>query len=273
MIIRREKKLSIIFIFIMIAVLLLATASCSSEEASQEDGQDEVAEEPQEEQSTEDDSEDESTDENMENEESSEGSENSENEQVDAESILSNTEEPEEYYYEQTVATGGGETYTSKFWFKNDKMKVEGEEGGVPYIVIWTDEYFVNLDTQSKIAYKSVIEDNGEGTDGFETGFDSMYEDDFDFEEFEEDEAEEIIEYIGKDTVNGEPCFLFETSISGDNTVNKVWIHQDYGIVMKSETTGGTSDMNYTMEVTDFQIGDVSDDEFVIPEDYEIMEY
>ena len=42
---------------------------------------------------------------------------------------------------------------------------------------------------------------------------------------------------------------------------------------MKAEVTGETADMNAVMEIKNLEIGGVSDSEFEIPEDYEVMEY
>lgn len=262
---KTKKSLMKFLLVIMILSLLIFAVSCSSEPETPEDNPEEAVE-PSEDDVDDGESNDDSEDESE--EETEEPEEQEAEDDKDAESLLASTEEPDSYYYEQTITNESYGTTVQKYWFKGDNMKIEGEQEGQSYIVIWTEDFMANLDPETMTAFKTNFGEDTEDMEGME-GFGDNFDFDDDFgDEVEEDES---ITYIGEDTINGEPCYVFE-SVFQENK-NKVWVHKDYGITMKAEVTGETADMNAVMEIKNLEIGGVSDSEFEIPEDYEVMEY
>ncbi len=264
---KNQKSHWMLFLILLIVFsLMLFVTSCGSGDENIEENNEEMETDVDEEENTANNEEDEdATDEVDDNESNDESDDGDIMSEEDVSSLLSNLDEPAEYYYEQTIETGDY-TSTQNFWFKGENMKIEGEQDGVPYILIWTEDSMTNLDPESKTAYRSTYVEDTEG-DSIEglSGFGDT--DNFDFEN------DESFKYLGKETVNGEPCYVIESTFSEDNTLSKVWIHEEYGIAMKTEVSGGTEEMNAVMEVSNLKIGGVSDDEFIIPDDYEIFDY
>ncbi len=265
--IRNQKSHWMFFLIIVIIFsLMLFATSCGPSEEDVEENNEEIDNGDEEEQNPDDSEENEDTEDEVDDSEDSDDS--ADDDSVTGEDIsllLSEQNKPDEYYYEQTITTGEY-TSTQKFWFKGENMKIEGEQDGVPYILIWTEDSMTNLDPQSKTAYKSVyIEDtDAEYADGPNDFGDT---EDFDFEN------DESFNYLGKETINGEPCYVIESTFSEDNTTSKVWIHEEHGVIMRTEVTGSSEEMNAVMEVSNLKIGGISDDEFAIPDDYEVFEY
>ncbi len=264
---KNQKSPRMLFLIILIIFsLMIFVTSCGSNDEDVEENNEEVETDTGEEENLDTDEENEDTTEEIDDSDESEDSENGDSmTEEDISILLSDLDGPDEYYYEQTIVTGEY-TSTQKFWFKGENMKIEGEQDGVPYILIWTEDSMTNLDPESKTAYRSTYVEDTEG-DSIEgpAGFGDT--DNFDFEN------DESFKYLGKETVNGEPCYVIESTFSEDNTLSKVWIHEEYGIAMKTEVSGDTEEMNAVMEVSNLRIGDVSDNEFEIPEDYEIFDY
>ncbi|HBT19037.1 MAG TPA: hypothetical protein DEA52_03170, partial [Clostridiaceae bacterium] len=74
-----------------------------------------------------------------------------------------------------------------------------------------------------------------------------------------------------KESLRGITCHVVETKDEVEGITMKMWLHEDYGFPMKIETTmveGGTS----VMDVTDFQVGGLSDALFEVPEDYAVTD-
>jgi len=264
---RNTKSPWMLFLILLVVLsLMIFTTSCGSGEETPENGEELEDTEEEMDDTEKEEAEDspEETDDTEDDSDSNDSDEDSMSEE-DMASLLSETNEPDEYYYEQTITTGEY-TSTQKFWYKGEKMKIEGEQEGVPYIVIWTEESMTNLDPQSKTAFRTVYQEEAE--EEYSEGMNDFGDaEDFDFEN------DENFKYLGKDTVNGESCHVIESTFSEGDSVSKVWIHDEYGIVMRTEVTAATEEMSAEMEVTSFKIGGVSDDEFEIPDDYQIMEY
>lgn len=263
---RTKSPWKLLLILVVVLSLIIFTTACGTGEETPENS--EELENTEEEM---DDSEEEEVENSTEGTDDTEDDNNSNDSdedpmsEDDIASLLSESNVPDEYYYDQTIKTGEY-TSTQKFWYKGEKMKIEGEQEGVPYIIIWTEDSMTNLDPQSKTAFRTLYQEDmeEENTEGMNDFYNT---ENFDFEN------DENFKYLGKDTVNGESCHVIESTFSEDNSVSKVWIHEEYGIVMKTQVTGATEEMNSEMEVTNLNIGGVSDDEFEIPDDYQIMEY
>ena len=68
-------------------------------------------------------------------------------------------------------------------------------------------------------------------------------------------------------------CHVFlDESLKEDGIISTLWIHKDYGIPMKIESVGEGDFDNYVMEIIRLETGRISDDLFVIPSDYTIMD-
>ncbi|UNC91028.1 LolA family protein [Candidatus Contubernalis alkaliaceticus] len=174
------------------------------------------------------------------------------------EEIFNSMQDPAEVYYEMTMTGAGMENYFSKVWIKGEKVRTEGEMDWHKYIIIDDEDHYYTLDPEEKTALKMTHNWDDEMEEGFTA------------DEFMEDMDLEGLEYLGKEKYNGVMCYVILDK--DDYVTMKIWIHGDYGIPMKIESTGDDPEDHFTMEVKNLKVGGISDDLFVVPADYEIFE-
>jgi len=182
---------------------------------------------------------------------------------TDLESLFGSMEYPTNFYYEMTMESEEMGSYTTQIWMMDEKMRSEGEWEGQVFITIQDEEHYYTLDPNTMTAMRFPIEENDTMTDEFD--------DEPRIDEFMVDEDWENITYEGEETLNGvETYVIIDRS---DEAEYKMWVHKEYGIPMRMESSGSSLEDDYVMEVRNLQVGEVSDEDFEIPDDYEIMDF
>lgn len=166
-----------------------------------------------------------------------------------------------ELYYEMKVSGMGQENNLSRMYLKGGKMRAESEVMGQTFVMIHGEDALYILDASSKTAMKMPLGEDVEGD-----------QDVFSMEDFTGDVDDTSMTYVGKETLNGVPCRVVESKNLQEGYEVKMWLHEEYGFPMKMESKKQDGTEAFRMEVTEFQIGDVSDDLFEVPEDYEIVD-
>ena len=164
----------------------------------------------------------------------------------------------DEFFYEMSVSGMGMPASITRMYTKGGLMRMESEVMGTTYVMIYEEEAFYTLDPSTKTAMKMPL---------------TMEEDTevLTLDEFTQDVDETRFGYLGKESLRGITCHVVETKDEVEGITMKMWLHEDYGFPMKIETTmaeGGTS----VMDVTDFQVGGLSDALFEVPEDYAVTD-
>lgn len=165
-----------------------------------------------------------------------------------------------EFYYEMKVSGLGEEDGLTRMYMKDGLMRVESEIMGQNFMMIYSEDAFYTLDPQSKTAMKMPM--GAEGNEDREA---------ITMDDFIDDLDDENMTYIGKETVNGISCHIVESREQNSDSQVKMWLHEEYGIPMRIETTTGNDNV-HVMEVTDFKTDSISDDLFVLPDGYKIID-
>ncbi|MBF7097015.1 DUF4412 domain-containing protein [Alkalibacter mobilis] len=172
-------------------------------------------------------------------------------------SLFNAGRELNEFSYEMKTTAFDLEEFATRFWIKDEKIRTESEVEGKTYIIIMNKEHYYTLDPETKIAMKIPLEDDSESV---ELG------------DYIDDVDDESLNYVGTEELNGISCYLVQTSDESSGYEMKMWLHKDYGFPMKIETISEETDEIYTMEVTNFSVGNVSDDMFEVPAEYQITD-
>lgn len=167
----------------------------------------------------------------------------------------------DEFSYEMRVTSAEGEGFVSRIWMKGDRMRTETEMDGASFITIYDQNAVYTMDVQERIAYIMPLEM------GMDDSLDSFTADDF-IGEVDAGQWEDL----GADTVNGLPARMVRIREPEYDSVTTLWLHAEYGFPLRVETTGDDLDDGFTMEVTRFQVGQVSDDMFKVPDGYQIID-
>lgn len=160
----------------------------------------------------------------------------------------------------------GGESYTTRLWMMDDKMRMESEWEGHTFITIHDGENVYSLDPSTMIAMKIPLDD-----EDYEE--DNPLDDQFQLDDFMIDDDWNKLAYVKEETLNGVKTYVVTDSLNDDGTEYKMWIHQKYGIAMRIESSGPNDEDDFVIEVNDFKVGEVTDKDFEIPKDYEVMEF
>lgn len=176
--------------------------------------------------------------------------------------LFSGGREMSEVSYEMNLTGPTMDTIQTRIWLKGERMRSESEAMGMNFIMIYDTEAVYTLDPQEKTAMKMPVE---MGMDG---AMEPITADDL-----TEELDTETMEYLGTEMVNGVQCHVVQTSDSLTGVQMTIWLHADYGFPMKMEGKGAGPEDQFLMEVTNFNVGGVSDDLFVVPSDYEVMDF
>lgn len=183
---------------------------------------------------------------------------------VDLETVFRDVEYPTNISYEMTIQSEGASSYTSRLWIMDDKMRNEYEMEGMTFISIYDGERFYTLDPSTKIAMRYPIDDE------------ELEEDDIDDEpalgDFIDDDDWASLNYVQQEMLNGVKTYVVLDSFDDLDIEYKMWIHHEYGIPMRVESSGPNPDDNYVLEVSNLKVGEVTEADFEIPEDYEVMD-
>ena len=74
--------------------------------------------------------------------------------------------------------------------------------------------------------------------------------------------------FTGRETFDGKECLVYETDYEGGK--GKMWIWEEAGMPLRIETSSGSDTI--VVEFINFNIGNVEDSMFQIPEGAEIMD-
>jgi outer membrane lipoprotein-sorting protein len=170
----------------------------------------------------------------------------------------------DELYYEMTMTGLQMDGVTSRIWLKGERMRAETEMTGQQFIMIYDTDAVYTLDTQEKTAIKMPT-DAGMGMDA---SMEPVTADDF-----TTDVDDQNFQYLGQETINGVMCHVVQSVDRETDDGVKMWLHADYGFPMRVESLSDDPEEQYVMDVTDFRVGSVSDDQFTIPSDYEIIDF
>ena len=173
--------------------------------------------------------------------------------------LFAKGKELDEFYYEMKVTGLGDEDGITKMYMKEGLMRIESEVMGQSFMMIYSEDAFYTLDPQSKTAIKMPIGEEGNEDREVVT-----------MDDFIEDLDDENMVYVGKETINGISCHVVESKEQNSDNQVKMWLHEEYGIPMKIETTSGSD--THVMEVTDFKTDSLSSDLFELPEGYQIID-
>lgn len=159
--------------------------------------------------------------------------------------------------YTQTV-TMGTETTTMRIWIKGELYKTETTMDGIEVVSIndFENEEFITYYPQEKSGVR------------FISSFDeSMFDEDYlDADGFEDQVDTENYEFVGRETINGERCYVVITRDLETLETVKMWVSEKYGIPMRIEVKDVEYGEDYILEVRDISEG-VSDREFEVPSD------
>lgn len=174
--------------------------------------------------------------------------------------LFTNGKDMDEFFYEMNVSGMGEEDSTTGIYIKGKLMRVESEAMGQRFMMIYNEEAFYTFDPQSKTAMKMPL-----GMGNEEEGETPTLDD------FTDDVDKSNMNYVGKETINGVSCHVVESKDLNTGYEVKMWLHEEYGFPMRIETKMEDDEV-FISEVTDFQVGNISDDLFEIPEDYEVVD-
>ncbi|TYQ18315.1 UNVERIFIED_CONTAM: hypothetical protein Cloal_0746 [Acetivibrio alkalicellulosi] len=172
--------------------------------------------------------------------------------------IFNSMEALDEFYHEMVLTFEGGNTHRSKIWTKDGMIRSESEMENEVFISIIHDKYSYTLMPNEKTGIK--IEND---SDSISSGI-------FDVDSFISNLDLDNTKGISLEKYNGIDCYVVLQDISDVKV--KTWLNKDTGLPIKVESTSKNTASNFVMEFLDFKIGGVSDDFFVIPSDYEIIE-
>lgn len=181
----------------------------------------------------------------------------------DIESIFGSMDYPTNFSYEMTMESEAMETFTTRLWIMDEMFRSEGEWEGQTFISIQSEEYYYMLDPDTMTAMRFPADQDFpmEEDSGDEPRVDDfMIEEDWHRLTYHEDEE-----------INGVATYV--VSDSYDEVELRMWIHQEYGIPMRIESAGPDPDDNYVMVVRNLQVGTVTEEDFEISEDYEVMDF
>jgi len=167
-----------------------------------------------------------------------------------------------EMFYEMKLTGPEIGTTETSIWLKNDRMRSESFMMGQHFIMIYDTEAVYTLDPGEKTAIKMPMDM------GFDDSMDPITADDL-----TSDVDAESLTYLGMEEYNGLICHVVQSTDRDTGHGVKMWLHPEYGFPMKVQSLSPNPEEEYLMEVTNFQVGNVSDDKFVVPSDYEVIDF
>lgn len=169
----------------------------------------------------------------------------------------------EEVHYEMMHTGITDEPMVTEIWIKGRNMKSKTEVLDNKVIMLLNDEGMYTLTEKEKVAMKIPLGDLA----------DQFRKDTYSMEDYTENVEDAELVYKGKESVNGISCHVVESASKNGEGGIRMWLHEEYGFPMKMESMEKGKEGSFTMEVISFETGDVSDDEFLVPEDYKIMDF
>lgn len=171
----------------------------------------------------------------------------------------------EELYYEMVVSGRDMQSATTRIHMKGERMRMEGEAMGQSFIMIYGEDAFYTLDPSTKTGMKMPRTMEADDDDDEEGEI-------FTLDSFTEGVDASTLRYVGKETVRGVPCHIVESREIETGHRVRMWLHETYGFPMKTETVADNGEVQLLMEVMEFVVGNVAEELFAIPDDYQILD-
>ncbi len=159
--------------------------------------------------------------------------------------------------YDYVMTAGEQQVMHSHFSFKGENVRMEGLDPENPTLMITKGKELFIINPNEKTGFKMSTEANA----GVNPAGDVKPEENMD---------KDSLKIVGKEDVNGEPCYVVATRNVVEGYDMKMWVHQKYGIMMKME--GAAPEGKMLIEVKNLKVGDIQDSEFEIPADIKMME-
>lgn len=177
---------------------------------------------------------------------------------VTAQELIARGMSEDGFSYEYVLTMPNGDKTTNKMWVKAGNMRSEMENpaGGDPILsIVNTQENAVYIyQPETKQAIVMPMEDSDVDTTSPK---DYLGEADPD-----------NMMYSSKETFDGKECLVYETEYEGGK--GKIWIWEEYGMPLRVETASGQDKI--VAEFLNFEIGNVDDSVFQLPEGTEIID-
>ncbi len=179
-------------------------------------------------------------------------------EDLDIEEVFSQMQFPENFSYEMVMETEDMGSFSNHISRMGEYFRSEVEMEGEHFITIRDEEYSYMLDSEEMTALRMPVgEEEG---DEVATADELTPEDDWD-----------RLTYIGREEIDGINTYVIEER---DNDVTlTMWHHPEYGIPIRVESDGPEVDDRYVMEVINFEVDHLTEEDFQVPEDYEIIDF
>jgi len=155
------------------------------------------------------------------------------------------------------VTTNGDITQTSKFYSENPYYRMDMEEGGQQmFVVVNTETNITQAFMPSQKMYMEMKSDDIQSTSNDV------------FQSLEEQKKKYETKMVGKETVNGYDCEIYEVMADG-SIVTTYWQSAEIEYPIKV-VTGKNQDM--IMELKNIEKGDIDDALFQVPAGYTKMD-
>jgi outer membrane lipoprotein-sorting protein len=174
--------------------------------------------------------------------------------------LFSRGQDLDELYYEMNMVTYEMGAIELLVWMKGERMRVETELMDQHIIMIYDTDAVYTLDPQERSAFKMPIDVNMDGADPFTS-------DDI-TDEFDSGN----LEYLGIEEYDGITCHVIQSTDPQEGHVVRMWLHPENGFPMKMESVTDVPEEQYLMEVTELRVTSVSDDVFMIPPEYDMID-
>lgn len=177
---------------------------------------------------------------------------------VTAQELISKGMSEDGFSYEYVLTMPNGDKTTNKMWVKAGNMRSEMENptGGEPILSI--------VNTQENAVYIYQPETNQAIVMPMEdSDVDTTSPKDY----LGESDPDNMV-FTSKETFDGKECLVYETEYEGGK--GKIWIWEEYGMPLRVETVSGQDKI--VAEFLNFEIGNVADSVFLLPEGTEIID-
>ncbi len=168
-----------------------------------------------------------------------------------------------EYSYKMSFHTAGVEQGAMTFYMKGEKVRMEGEADGQESLIIIDGEFMYMGEPGGQIMKFPIDSQDATGTEG---GAPSI-------ETFTEGATADNMTFVGYEEYEGFNCPVAEMKDSESGSTVKFWLHPEYGFPLKVENMGASAEESFTMLVTDFEAGNISDDMFELPADADVLDF
>ena len=175
--------------------------------------------------------------------------------------LFSGAQEMSELSYEMTISGPAMERMNTLIWLKDQRMRTESEVMGQRMILIYDTDAVYTLDPDEMTAFIMPL------SMGMDESMEAITA-----EDVTSDIDPNDFEYLGTELYQGLECHVVRSTDRATGSQVMMWLHPDLGFPMKVESLSENPEEQYVMEVTNLVMGNVSDEMFQIPEDYEVLD-